>query len=328
KNVPDDEDEAGLVINERGRRQRNTSRANETRHQPPAIIDPPEALSSSPPPEMRTPEQHTPEPRNPEEVFDLFKLSSSPVRVSGTRVGVNAKFAAVGNTDICRVDKSLFCIGFWDEINESGRICLPRRSGKTYNLIQLLLFFSIAPEEPHLDAPDSAIEELGRSAEQIRQMDIATKCRLKRTLLFKDSLLKEKHRAFFDEHFMNHPVIHISFSLCKGTSPEVFLDMACEAVAKAANSWLKHYAFISGRCVNNEADNIQGLLEILDDYKKARRDANTSTKRFGRLLTLLFACLSEFVGECIGKYILLLDEYDIPFIHAHLKSWSDEEKEE
>ncbi|KAJ2563011.1 hypothetical protein IW140_006259, partial [Coemansia sp. RSA 1813] len=266
KNVPDDEDEAGLVINERGRRQRNTSRGNKTRHQLPATIDPPEALSSSPPPEIRTPEQHTPEPQNPEEAFDLFKLSSSPVRVSGTRVGVNAKFAAVGNTDICRVDKSLFCIGFWDEVDESGRICLPRRSGKTYNLIQLLLFFSMAPEASHLDAPDSAIEDLGRSAEQVRQMDVATKCRLKRTLLFKDSLLKEKHRAFFDEHFMKHPVIHISFSLCKSASPEVFLEMTCEAVAKAANNWLDQYPLIKDVEVDNANRYLRRLQNTLDDY--------------------------------------------------------------
>ncbi|KAJ1768158.1 hypothetical protein LPJ74_004998 [Coemansia sp. RSA 1843] len=65
----------------------------------------------------------------------------------------------------------------------------------------------------------SAIEELGQSAEQVRQMDIATKCRLKRTLLFKDSLLKEKHRAFFDEHFMKHPD---NFYLRKGLLVGVF----------------------------------------------------------------------------------------------------------
>ncbi|KAJ1661543.1 hypothetical protein EV178_006548, partial [Coemansia sp. RSA 1646] len=189
-----------------------TSRAGETRHQPPASIDPPEALSSSPPPEMRTPEQHTPEPQKLAEALDLFKLSSSPVRVSGTHVGVNASFTDAGSALVCTVDKSLFCIGFWEKIKSSGRICLPRRSGKTYNLIQLLLFFSMAPEKSHLDAPDSAIEELGRSVAQIREMDVATKCRLQRTLLFKDSLLKEKHCAFFDEHFMKHPVIHISFS--------------------------------------------------------------------------------------------------------------------
>ncbi|KAJ1772422.1 hypothetical protein LPJ74_001513 [Coemansia sp. RSA 1843] len=227
KNVPDDEDEAGLVINERGRRQRNTSRANETRHQPPDSIGQPElrtleqhmpelqsseVLSSSPPPpELRTPGQHTPELRASEEALDLFKLSSSPVRVSGTYVGVNASFTDADSAIVCTVDKSLFCIGFWEKIKASGRICLPRRSGKTYSLIQLLLFFSKASEESHLDAPDSAIEDLGRSAEQIREMDVATKCRLKRTLLFKDSLLKKKHHAFFDEHFMQHPVIHISF---------------------------------------------------------------------------------------------------------------------
>ncbi|KAJ2084844.1 hypothetical protein IW138_006564, partial [Coemansia sp. RSA 986] len=288
-----------------------------------------EVLSiSPPPPELRTPEQHTPEPRNPEEAFDLFKLSSSPVRVSGTRVGVNASFTDAGSAIVCTVDKSLFCIGFWEKIKSSGRICLPRRSGKTYNLIQLLLFFSMAPEKSHLDAPDSAIEELGRSAEQIRQMDVATKCRLKRTLLFKDSLLKEKHRAFFDEHFMKHPVIHISFSLCKGTPAGVFLASVCDAIATAANNWLKQYPLINGIKVENTNRYLQRLQDTLNDHDSLQRKFEISADKHGRLPTLLFACLSEFVGECVGKYILLLDEYDVLFIHTHLKSWSDEEKEE
>ncbi|KAJ1763628.1 hypothetical protein LPJ74_006780, partial [Coemansia sp. RSA 1843] len=287
----------------------------------------PEALSiSSSSLEMRTPEQHTPEPRAPEEAFDLFKLSSSPVRVSGTHVGVNASFTDAGSAMVCTVDKSLFCIGFWEKIKSSGRICLPRRSGKTYNLIQLLLFFSMAPEKSHLDAPDSAIEELGRSAEQIREMDVATKCRLKRTLLFEDSLLKEKHRAFFDEHFMKYPVIHISFSLCKRTPAGVFLASLCDAIAAAANNWLKQYPLIEGVEVENTDRYLLRLQNILDDYDSAQRRLEISADKYGILLTLLFTRLSEFVGECIGKYILLIDEYDIPFIHAHLESWSDEKE--
>ncbi|KAJ2216508.1 hypothetical protein EV179_001303 [Coemansia sp. RSA 487] len=277
---------------------------------------------------MRTPEPHTPEPRAPEEALRLFKLSSSPVRVSGSYVGVNAKFAAAGNANLCRVDKSLFCIGFWDQVSESGRICLPRRSGKTYNLIQLLLFCSMAPEESHLDVPDSAIEELGQSAEQIRQMDVATKCQLKRTLLFEDSLLKEKHRVFFDEHFMKHPVIHISFSLCKGTPVGRFYVRLCDAIATAANNWLKQYPLIEGVEVENTNIYLQTLQKTLAVYKDARYATKNFASEYADMPMQLFIGLSEFVGECIGKYILLIDEYDVPFIHAHLKSWSDEEKEE
>ncbi|KAJ1663465.1 hypothetical protein IW140_001188 [Coemansia sp. RSA 1813] len=211
-------------------------------------------------------------------------------------------------------------------VKSSGRICLPRRSGKTYNLIQLLLFFSKASEESHLDAPDSAIEELGRSAEQIRQMDVATKCRLKRTLLFKDSLLKEKHRAFFDEHFMKHPVIHISFSVCKRTPAGVFLASLCDAIATAANNWLKEYPLIEGVKVENTNIYLQTLQETLAVYKGARYDAKEFASKYASLPMQLFISLSEFVGECIGKYILLIDEYDVPFIHSHLESWSDEKE--
>ncbi|KAJ1666231.1 hypothetical protein EV178_002472 [Coemansia sp. RSA 1646] len=227
---------------------------------------------------------------------------------------------------VCTVDKSLFCIGFWEKIKSSGRICLPRRSGKTYNLIQLLLFFSMAPEESHLDAPDSAIEKLCRSAEQIQQMDIATKCQLKRTLLFNDSLLKEKHRAFFDEHFMKHPVIHISFSLCKGTPVGRFYVRLCDAIATAADNWLKQYPLINGVKVENTNRYLRRLQNILDDYDAARCATKKFASEYADMPMQLFKSLSEFVGECIGKYILLLDEYDVPFIHSCLESWSDEKE--
>ncbi|KAJ1763494.1 hypothetical protein LPJ74_006800, partial [Coemansia sp. RSA 1843] len=184
----------------------------------------------------------------------------------------------------------------------------------------------MAPEKPHLDTSDSAIEELGRSAEQIRQMDVATKCRLKRTLLFKDSLLKEKHRAFFDEHFMNHPVIHISFSVCKRTPASVFLASICDAIATAANNWLKQYPLIEGVKVGNTNIYLQTLQKTLTIYNDARYDAKEFASKYASLPMQLFISLSEFVGECIGKYILLLDEYDVPFIHSHLESWSDKKE--
>ncbi|KAJ1998185.1 hypothetical protein GGI04_005111 [Coemansia thaxteri] len=40
----------------------------------------------------------------------------------------------------------------------------------------------------------------------------------------------------------------------------------------------------------------------------------------------LFRALSEFVFERYGRYILLIDEYDIPFITIHLAEWSTTEK--
>ncbi|KAJ2362716.1 hypothetical protein H4S02_011305, partial [Coemansia sp. RSA 2611] len=37
--------------------------------------------------------------------------------------------------------------------------------------------------------------------------------------------------------------------------------------------------------------------------------------------------LSTFIAKQYGKYLLLIDEYDIPFITIHLAKWSDEDKQ-
>ncbi|KAJ2738771.1 hypothetical protein H4R23_000920 [Coemansia sp. Cherry 401B] len=81
-------------------------------------------------------------PRTPEKLAETYRPSGSPTRVSGTKVVTDINFADIGGNGVCKVDKTLVCKGFWDTINKAGRICLPRRSGKTYNLTQLLLFFN------------------------------------------------------------------------------------------------------------------------------------------------------------------------------------------
>ncbi|KAJ1891738.1 hypothetical protein LPJ81_005686, partial [Coemansia sp. IMI 209127] len=152
----------------------------------------------------------------PEKLYESYRPSGSPARVSGSRVAASVKFTDAGGKGLCKVDKSLVCKGFWEEIEEAGRICLPRRSGKTYNLTQLLLFYSISPEEEYLHSvPDSAISTGGISTEDIQNMDVVEKCRRKREYLFEGSLLQTMHPEFYREHFMKYPVLHISFSKCK-----------------------------------------------------------------------------------------------------------------
>ncbi|KAJ2251461.1 hypothetical protein EV176_007656, partial [Coemansia sp. RSA 451] len=105
----------------------------------------------------------------------------SPTRVSGTKVVADINFADIDGNGVCKVDKSLVCKGFWDAVIKAGRICLPRRSGKTYNLTQLLLFFSQSPEHEYLTSiPDSIIDSGLLGSGGVAQLDMATKCRLKR----------------------------------------------------------------------------------------------------------------------------------------------------
>ncbi|KAJ2767027.1 hypothetical protein IWQ56_003488, partial [Coemansia nantahalensis] len=199
-----------------------------------------------------------------------LRPSGSPTRVSGSKVVASVKFTNLSRRELCKVDKTLVCKGFWDSIEEAGRICLPRRSGKTYNLTQLLLFFSSAPEHAKLkDIPDDILLNGMHTPAEVCAMDIATKCYYKREALFDGSLLQTMHPAFFNEHFMKHPVVYINLSMCKGVSLDEFLR---------------------------------------------------------NLALRMFEAISQYVTERYGRYILLIDEYDIPFITIRLADWSKEDK--
>ncbi|KAJ2556324.1 hypothetical protein IWW35_000064 [Coemansia sp. RSA 1878] len=229
--------------------------------------------------------------RTPEKLADSYRPSGSPTRVSGTKVVASVKFTEATDRGLCKVDKSLVCKGFWETIEEAGRICLPRRSGKTYNLTQLLLFFSQSPEHEYLTSiPDSIIDSSLLGSGGVAQLDMATKCRLKRECLFKDSLLQTMHPEFFQEHFMRYPVLHILLSKCKGKSLGIFIVNLCGAVSIS--------------------------YESADDGVKY---INFAQK--------LFEALSDFVSDVYGRYILLIDEYDIPFITVQLANWSAEDKQ-
>ncbi|KAJ2514661.1 hypothetical protein H4217_005634 [Coemansia sp. RSA 1939] len=55
----------------------------------------------------------------PEKLYESYRPSGSPTRVSGSRVATNVKFTDADKAEKCRVDKSLVCKGFWDEIGEA-----------------------------------------------------------------------------------------------------------------------------------------------------------------------------------------------------------------
>ncbi|KAJ2750356.1 hypothetical protein GGI19_005150 [Coemansia pectinata] len=219
----------------------------------------------------------------------MLRPSGSPTRVSGSKVVGRVKFTDASSNSLCKVDKSLVCKGFWEAIDEVSRICLPRRSGKTYNLTQLLLFFSSLLDLGKLEnIPNSALASDGLGAQAVSDMDVAVLCRKKRECLFKDSLLLTKYPGFFKEHFMKYPVLYILLSECKGASFGTFIRALCDTLASIIKKWLED-------------------IELTN--------------------AIISAPLSTFIAKQFGQYILLIDEYDIPFISIHLTKWSDEDKQ-
>ncbi|KAJ2351154.1 hypothetical protein GGH92_001983 [Coemansia sp. RSA 2673] len=262
-------------------------------------------------PEKRNSLTSKSQPCTPEKLLETLRPSGSPTRVSGTKVVASVKFTDASSHSLCKVEKSLVCKGFWEAIGKVGRICLPRRSGKTYNLTQLLLFFSSSLELGKLEnIPNSALANNGLGAQAVSDMDVVALCRKKRECLFKDSLLLTKYPGFFKEHFMKYPVLYISLSECKGASFGTFIRALCDTFASAIKKWLVEIELTN-------ADISIRAKYPLDELKAAQTISRISLVAFKP---------DAFVAQQFGQYLLLIDEYDIPFISIHLAKWSDEDK--
>ncbi|KAI9479938.1 hypothetical protein BX667DRAFT_513765 [Coemansia mojavensis] len=291
----------------------------------PASPTPEQPTLSLPPSSSSLPASSLSAPATPNQAFgnlaEVYRPSGSPIRVTGTKVVTSVKFTESSDRNLCKVDKSLVCKGFWDSVEEASRICLPRRSGKTYNLTQLLLFFSCMPEQEYLlTIPDTIIDD-----QDILQMDLATKCRLKRERLFEDSLLKKLHPKFYHEHFMKYPVLNISFSKCKGNTLGDFVLNLCKALAAVIQ------AFLQDMKRQNKTDVLESmhyidLKEMYMVYQRLKRESSTKALEYTSLPLRMFESLSDFVVEEYGQYILLVDEYDIPFTSTYLAKWSKDDK--
>ncbi|KAJ1666265.1 hypothetical protein GGF38_002900, partial [Coemansia sp. RSA 25] len=268
-------------------------------------------------------------PGTPEKLSETLRPSGSPTRVSGTKVIASVKFTDAGSNSLCKVDKSLVCKGFWETIDEVGRICLPRRSGKTYNLTQLLLFFSMSPELDYLEAmPDSVISSSGGfCAQAVSEMDVAALCRKKRECLFKDSLLQTKYPDFFAEHFMKYPVLYISLSECKGASFGIFLKALGNTLTGVAHKWIEEMD-MAGTTISARARYpFEELKSALELFQKCRSLRASQMAEHAELTQSLFQALSALIAKQFGQYLLLIDEYDIPFISINLAKWSEEDKQ-
>ncbi|KAJ2716124.1 hypothetical protein H4R19_000827, partial [Coemansia spiralis] len=264
--------------------------------------------------------------RTPVRHLQSLRPSGSPTRVSGSKVVASVKFTDSGRRELCKVDKTLVCRGFWDLIEEAGRICLPRRSGKTYNLTQLLLFFSSAPEHAKLkEIPDSILLNGTRTPAEIDAMDVATKCRYKRECLFDGSLLQTMHPAFFREHFMKHPVVHINLSKCKGNSLGDFIINMCGSFAAAIKKVIGEALYDTAEPAT-DIPGLDSLVKLRQLSEGAANGPDDTGLQFKNLALRMFEALSEYVSTTQGRYILLIDEYDIPFISIRLADWSKKDK--
>ncbi|KAJ2026354.1 hypothetical protein IWW57_003063, partial [Coemansia sp. S610] len=224
--------------------------------------------------------------------------------------------ADISRDDLVCVDKTLVCKGFWDGVSGAARICLPRRSGKTFNLQLIRLFFSSLPELDCLGVSPSNTE-----------IDYAALGRSKRESFFECSLLKELHADFFADHFMQHSVIYISLDKCDGNSFGAMVKLLCEAIACTARRHLGELRY-SDKPVSSDLQEAERHLR--DSLQLVRDVCGLSADKAAQYETLpstLFSDLSRFVFLQNGRYILLLDEYDTPLLALLQSSWDKVDKE-
>ncbi|KAJ2618399.1 hypothetical protein H4R22_005554, partial [Coemansia sp. RSA 1290] len=173
--------------------------------------------------------------------------------------------------------------------------------------------------------PDSLLCNGDITAEGVAQMNLATKCRLKRERLFEDSLLRKLHPKFYHEHFMKYPVLHINFSRCKGNTLGGFVLNLCKALAVAIQTFLQDMKRQNKTDVL-ESMHYTDLKEMYMVYQRLKRESSTKALEYTSLPLRMFESLSECVAEEHGRYILLVDEYDIPFTSIYLADWDKKDK--
>ncbi|KAJ1729436.1 hypothetical protein LPJ61_003522, partial [Coemansia biformis] len=167
------------------------------------------------------------------------------------------------------------------------------------------------------DIPDSFLLNGKHTAAEIEEMDMMAKCRLKRECLFSGSLLQTMHPTFCSEHFMKYPVVHINLSTCKGDSLGDFIINLCGAIATVIEKLVdeaRQNVVDHGRTPFG-LDKLEHLHKI---YEEASHGPDETGLKYKNLALRLFESLSSYVSRNYGRYILLIDEYDIPFISIRL----------
>ncbi|KAJ2827184.1 hypothetical protein GGI24_002714, partial [Coemansia furcata] len=164
-------------------------------------------------------------------------------------------------------------------------------------------------------------------AETDSEMDTAAHCRKKRECLFKDSLLQTMHLEFYTEHFMKYPVLYISLSKCKGASFGTFIRALCDTIASVIKKWLEEIELTGANISIRAKYPLDELKRKLLTYQNASDLPSSQMSDYTDLAQSLFQALSTFIAKQHGHYLLLIDEYDIPFVSIYLAKWSDEDKQ-
>ncbi|KAJ2813742.1 hypothetical protein H4S07_000452 [Coemansia furcata] len=155
-----------------------------------------------------------------------------------------------------------------------------------------------------------------------------TLSRAKRESFFNESLLKKLHPEFFDEHFMKHPVVFISFDSCKRRSSGGMVKRLCNAIARSAQHHLDELKHSKKPVRSDALDAEKSLRTYLEKAEQIGTMSDNDAAQFSEQPSFLFGALSRFVRQQFGGYILLVDEYDIPFLTLLEGTWDEVDRDD
>ncbi|KAJ1996831.1 hypothetical protein GGI06_006662, partial [Coemansia sp. S85] len=126
---------------------------------------------------------------------------------------------------------------------------------------------------------------------------------------------------------MKYPVLYISLSECKGASFGIFLKSLGNTLAGVAQKWVEEIELTRAQVSDRARYSFEQLKRKLLVYENASDLPASLMAEHAELTQSLFQAISTFIAKQFGQYLLLIDEYDIPFISIHLAKWSEEDKQ-
>ncbi|KAJ1886023.1 hypothetical protein LPJ66_009835 [Kickxella alabastrina] len=245
-----------------------------------------------------------------------------PARVTGAKPGAGSGFAVSKSQGHIVVDKTLVCRGFWDVSSRISLFCLPRRFGKSFNLSVIRMFFSSRFEQ--IDTGRGHMDN-GTLDLDLRT-DLLSKNIILRKNVFIGSLLRTLDPAFFEEHFAKYPVVFLDFSSCRSATAVGLIKKLCAVFASQAVKWIKDLEENQLELSILSWEAHERVIEFINEFARLNAASVGNFDIYALLITGYFPDISEFVGEQYGKYILLIDGYDTPFLEVEKYNWDSDTK--
>ncbi|PIA13315.1 hypothetical protein COEREDRAFT_89665 [Coemansia reversa NRRL 1564] len=209
------------------------------------------------------------------------------------------------------IDKTIICKTLFGIDDKLVRVCVPKGYGKSYNLLVIREFFNVLTRH---DIPELIETPYGISSgiSDKYALDL-TKARSTRTKRLANTLLHKELPGFFEKRFCQYPVILIRFDHVRGKSHKDYWNMFFNAFLHSTAFWV---IGIDRKALHKrQLATITALEKIHHDLLKSLDIQKNFWEKHSELLITLFMDLLDLLVDIYKRrYIILIDNYDIPLV--------------